>query len=90
MSQAASPSIASRKRKLDEMGDRTFQIVVAASRQLGIGNKGTLPWKLPPDMAHFKAITTNTDGQGSRNAVVMGRWAVGTALHPTVAHLLVQ
>ena len=73
MAQASNPS---RKRKLDEMGDRTFQIVVAASRNLGIGNKGSLPWKLPPDMAHFKNITTNKDSQGTRNAVVMGRCAL--------------
>ena len=72
MAQTANPS---KKRKLDEGGDRTFQLVVAASRKLGIGLKGALPWKLPPDMAHFKNITTNTDSEGARNAVIMGRRA---------------
>ena len=81
MAQANNPS---RKRKLDDLGDRTFQIVVAASRKLGIGNKGSLPWKLPPDMAHFKNITTNTGSQGTRNAVVMGRCALFAVPHDQI------
>ena len=78
MAQTANPS---KKRKLDEGGDRTFQLVVAASRKLGIGLKGSLPWKLPPDMAHFKNITTNTDGEGARNAVIMGRCSLIPCRH---------
>lgn len=34
---------------------------------------GTLPWKLPADMAYFKELTTRTEDPGKRNAVIMGR-----------------
>ena len=56
-----------------EAGPRTFQLVVAATRQLGIGRNGSLPWKLPGDMAYFKDITTKTADASKQNAVVMGR-----------------
>ena len=36
----------------------TFQLVVAATRKLGIGKAGSMPWKLPGDMAYFKEITS--------------------------------
>ncbi|QDZ17835.1 bifunctional dihydrofolate reductase-thymidylate synthase [Chloropicon primus] len=52
---------------------RGFQIVVAATRQLGIGKKGNLPWKLSGDMLYFKRLTQETREAGKRNAVVMGR-----------------
>lgn len=51
----------------------TFQIVVAATRKLGIGKGGTMPWKLPGDMAYFKELTTRTADPNKQNAVVMGR-----------------
>ena len=51
----------------------TFQIVVAATRRLGIGKGGTMPWKLPGDMAYFKEVTTRTADPAKQNAVVMGR-----------------
>ena len=56
-----------------EAGPRTFQLVVAASRQLGIGRNGSLPWKLPGDMAYFKDITSKTADTSKKNAVIMGR-----------------
>lgn len=52
---------------------RTFDIVVAADEKLGIGKSGTLPWKLPKDMAYFKRVTTTVRDTAKRNAVVMGR-----------------
>eukprot|EP00854_Cymbomonas_tetramitiformis_P019941 gene19941-23859_t len=52
---------------------KKFQIVVAATRTLGIGKEGTLPWKLPGDMKHFKALTSMTHSPSKKNAVVMGR-----------------
>ena len=63
------------KRKYEEMAGRAFQVVVAATRGMGIGNKGALPWSLPPDMAHFKQLTSSTEDRQKQNAVVMGRQA---------------
>ena len=52
---------------------RGFQIVVAATRQLGIGVNGDLPWKVSGDMKYFKELTKVTRDRAKRNAVVMGR-----------------
>ena len=41
-------------------------IVVARASNGVIGKDGTLPWRLPADLRHFKAVTTGT-------AMVMGR-----------------
>lgn len=46
-----------------------FTAVVAADAAGGIGADGGIPWRLPPDLRRFRALTT---GAG-RNAVVMGR-----------------
>ncbi|GKV21122.1 hypothetical protein SLEP1_g31134 [Rubroshorea leprosula] len=51
----------------------TYQIVVAATRDLGIGKDGKLPWKLPSDLRFFKEITLTTSDSGKKNAVIMGR-----------------
>ncbi|OMO75612.1 Thymidylate synthase [Corchorus olitorius] len=52
---------------------RTFQIVVAATKDLGIGKDGKLPWKLPSDLKFFKDVTLTTSDSGKKNAVIMGR-----------------
>mmetsp|Transcript_11204 Transcript_11204/g.41053 ORF Transcript_11204/g.41053 Transcript_11204/m.41053 type:complete len:515 (+) Transcript_11204:77-1621(+) len=52
---------------------RSFDIVVAASKQLGIGLDGQLPWRLPGDLKFFKDITSHTRQKKALNAVVMGR-----------------
>lgn len=52
---------------------RAFQIVVACTREFGIGLDGGLPWRLPGDMAFFKALTCETSEPSKRNALVMGR-----------------
>ena len=52
---------------------RGFQIVVAATRQLGIGKSGQMPWNLPGDLKYFKKLTEQTRDGAKRNAVVMGR-----------------
>lgn len=41
-------------------------LVVARAENGAIGRDGTLPWRLPDDLKHFKAITMGT-------AMVMGR-----------------
>lgn len=43
-----------------------INIIVAYSENRVIGNAGSLPWKLPEDMRHFKETTGN-------DPVVMGR-----------------
>ena len=52
---------------------RSFHIVVAANRSMGIGRGGRLPWKLAGDMAHFRTLTQTCRAAGKRNAVIMGR-----------------
>jgi dihydrofolate reductase/thymidylate synthase len=48
-------------------------VVVAATPEWGIGAGGTLPWRLPGDLAFFKALTTKTRDAGRVNAVILGR-----------------
>ena len=55
------------------MTSQGFSIVVAATRSGGIGVKGSLPWRLPGDMAFFKKTTLDAGKAGGVNAVVMGR-----------------
>jgi dihydrofolate reductase/thymidylate synthase len=52
----------------------SFDVVVAADLDWGIGKDQTLPWpKLRGDLRHFKRITSTTSTPGRRNAIVMGR-----------------
>lgn len=49
-------------------------MVVAACKQTrGIGQAGSLPWRLKGDMAFFKQLTRSTSDPLKRNAVIMGR-----------------
>lgn len=51
----------------------SFDVVVAADLDWGIGKHNALPWpKLRGDMAHFRRITSAAP-EGQRNAIVMGR-----------------
>ncbi|XAR59569.1 Dihydrofolate reductase [Bertholletia excelsa] len=52
---------------------RTYQVVVAATPNMGIGKDGKLPWKLPSDLNFFKNVTRTTSDPVKKNAVVMGR-----------------
>lgn len=52
---------------------RTYQVVVAATKEMGIGKDGKLPWNLPTDLKFFKDITLTTSDSSKKNAVVMGR-----------------
>jgi dihydrofolate reductase len=51
-----------------------FACVAAAEMGRGIGQHNRLPWpRLRADLAHLKALTSQTHTPGARNAVVMGR-----------------
>lgn len=52
---------------------RTYQVLVAATQDWGIGKDGKLPWRLPTDLKFFKEITMKTSDPGKKNAIVMGR-----------------
>ncbi|XP_023634383.1 bifunctional dihydrofolate reductase-thymidylate synthase 2 isoform X2 [Capsella rubella] len=52
---------------------RTYQVVVAATKEMGIGKDGKLPWNLPSDLKFFKDLTLTTSDSAKKNAVVMGR-----------------
>ncbi|GAB2267329.1 Bifunctional dihydrofolate reductase-thymidylate synthase 1 [Dionaea muscipula] len=52
---------------------QTYQVIVAATREMGIGKDGKLPWRLPSDLKFFKDITSNTLDPRKKNAVIMGR-----------------
>ncbi|XP_039052875.1 bifunctional dihydrofolate reductase-thymidylate synthase-like [Hibiscus syriacus] len=52
---------------------RNYQVVVAATREMGIGKDGKLPWRLPSDLKFFKELTVTTSDPEKKNAVVMGR-----------------
>ncbi len=52
---------------------RPFAIIVAIDSKYGIGKQGVLAWHLPPDLKHFKEITSIVNREGRRNAVIMGR-----------------
>ena len=61
--------------KIDEKSEvkRTYQVVVAATKEMGIGKDGKLPWKLPTDLKFFKDVTLQTSHSEKKNAVIMGR-----------------
>ena len=48
-------------------------LVVAVDRESGIGKDGTIPWRVPDDIRHFKRLTRRTERPDGRNAVIMGR-----------------
>ncbi|KAG0069919.1 dihydrofolate reductase [Linnemannia elongata] len=50
---------------------RSFSIVVAADRAMGIGKNGGLPWRLRKDMAFFAKITSKVV-QGAQDATTTG------------------
>ncbi|PFH54454.1 hypothetical protein AMATHDRAFT_134370 [Amanita thiersii Skay4041] len=47
-------------------------IIVAATKNNGIGKNSRLPWRLSKDLRYFAQATSNAP-EGKRNAVIMGR-----------------
>lgn len=50
----------------------SLTIIVAATRNNGIGQGSRLPWRLPQEMSYFASVTSRAP-EGQANAVVMGR-----------------
>ena len=63
----------------DMAGQRplSLTLIAAVTQANGLGVNGTLPWKLPKEMAHFRkatsAVGASRPDEGAMNAVVMGR-----------------
>ena len=51
----------------------TFSIIVACSKNGGIGFNGKLPWKNSEDMEYFRKTTKETQDKAKINAIIMGR-----------------
>ena len=51
----------------------SLNLIAAACEGMGIGVKGTLPWKLKSEMAFFTSMTTTTKDSNKTNVVLMGR-----------------
>ena len=49
--------------------NRMLSVVVAASKEWGIGKDGGIPWRLPGDMAYFREVTMATTDPDKQNAV---------------------
>ncbi|XP_021736433.1 bifunctional dihydrofolate reductase-thymidylate synthase-like [Chenopodium quinoa] len=69
----ASVDLCNGKTEVNYSLERPYHVVVAATREMGIGKDGNLPWNFPSDLRFFKELTTTTIGDGKRNAVIMGR-----------------
>jgi len=52
---------------------KAVSVIVATTPKGGIGKDGTLPWRIPADMQHFKRVTLAPAPTGKSNAVIMGR-----------------
>uniref|UniRef100_A0A1A9Z854 dihydrofolate reductase n=1 Tax=Glossina pallidipes TaxID=7398 RepID=A0A1A9Z854_GLOPL len=50
-----------------------FNLIVAVSKNLGIGLKGGLPWKLKSELKYFSQTTKRVLDPTKRNVVIMGR-----------------
>ncbi|RID70483.1 hypothetical protein BRARA_C02498 [Brassica rapa] len=52
---------------------RSYQVVIAATRDMGIGIDMKLPWDLPNEFQFFQDVTSRTSDPRKRNATIMGR-----------------
>ncbi|KAK0465048.1 dihydrofolate reductase-like domain-containing protein [Desarmillaria tabescens] len=53
-------------------GMSRLTIIVAATKNNGIGKNSQLPWRLPKEISYFARVTSNAP-EGMHNAVIMGR-----------------
>lgn len=56
---------------MSEAQSQTIVLIYARAENGAIGKDGTLPWHLPADLKHFKALTMGPDGKG--RPMIMGR-----------------
>jgi dihydrofolate reductase len=52
---------------------KPIHLIAAVDNKWGLGKNNDLAWHLPPDMKHFKELTTKTYFKDKLNAVIMGR-----------------
>lgn len=52
---------------------KTFSIIAAMDTDRGLGKDNDLAWRIPADMAWFKAHTMTPSEEGKINACIMGR-----------------
>ena len=50
-----------------------YKLIVAVSKNNGIGINGKMPWYIKNDMIYFGKMTKNTIDNCKKNAVIMGR-----------------
>lgn len=55
------------------VSSRSYQVVIAATRDMGLGMNMKLPWDLPLEYKFFQDVTTKTSDPKKRNATIMGR-----------------
>lgn len=49
-------------------------LVVAATRDMGIGLRGTMPWSLKKEMAYFARVTKRLAANVSVNLIFFYNW----------------
>ena len=52
---------------------RTYQVLVTATWDMGIGKDGIMPWRLPNALEFFKEIIMKTSDPEKKNAILMSR-----------------
>lgn len=55
------------------MNSKKINIIVACTFDGGIGYDNKIPWHISEDLKKFKKITSNTNDESKKNAIIMGR-----------------